>query len=861
MQSKSRIAILRIILIYVFFSAAWIFLSDRLLTILIPDIQGLTTAQTYKGWLFVLLSAALIATLLIREHDKQQNTEMQLINSQESFTSLFSMTAMPTLVYDPRTLQIMAANPSAIHQYGYSHDELLGMPITRLSDPSLGEQEPPISNQSPAEPLPIATTHFTNDGRALRVEILTQPVFFGGNKAVLLTARDITEEEATREAQQAAQEERQQVEAAAREHQARLHAAIESIPYEFWMMDCDGRYSLQNSACTARWGDLIGKKNSELSLPDELRRKWEAHDQRAFQGELVHVEMVETSPQGETRDVLAVVGPIFDHDQVQGILGINIDITPLKLRERELQIMVNVANSLRAIDSRADIETTLLAQVSDLFHLNAAALVHKALDQDEIIFDRGTGAWEYLTGQHLNANDPCAQFLQSSEGIHSIDVEPSIPQALIPLTGERVKSAVCIPLISDDRHKAGLWIGRREAFTPNETHLLSGVTDIAANALQRIRYAGQKEIHLQRLSALRSIDLAISASLDIHLTLNILLNQVVSQLNVDAADVLLYSPESQTLQFGASRGFRFADLRSTQLRLGESHAGKVALERRIEFVQDLTKLDDLLVDGLKQAGEQFRSYVGVPLISKGEIQGVLEMFSLGLLYPDQDWFDFVDGVAAQAAIAVDNATLFDRTQRSITDLMVAYDATIEGWARVLEIREREPEGHTRRVTEWTLRLARKAGFSEDLLIQVRRGVFLHDIGKMAIPESILLKPDNLTDDEWQVMKRHPEYAYEMLSPILYLRPALDIPYCHHERWDGKGYPRGLKKDQIPMAARLFSVVDVWDALSNQRPNRDAWPEIKILSYIREQSGKMFDPEVVSLFLMYYDQEMHQHPRK
>jgi putative nucleotidyltransferase with HDIG domain len=247
-------------------------------------------------------------------------------------------------------------------------------------------------------------------------------------------------------------------------------------------------------------------------------------------------------------------------------------------------------------------------------------------------------------------------------------------------------------------------------------------------------------------------------------------------------------------------------------------------------------------------GERFIGYCATPLVSKGEIKGVLEVFHRARLDVDQEWMDFLEALAGQAAIAVDNATLFDGLQRSNVDLTVAYDATIEGWSRALDLRDKETEGHTQRVTELTLKLARAMGIGGDELMHIRRGALLHDIGKMGIPDSILLKAGPLSEAEWVVMRRHPTYAYEMLSPIAYLRSALDIPYCHHEKWDGTGYPRGLKSDQIPLVARIFAVVDVWDALCSDRPYRPAWPPERVREYIREAAGSHFDPQVVRTFL-------------
>ncbi len=182
-----------------------------------------------------------------------------------------------------------------------------------------------------------------------------------------------------------------------------------------------------------------------------------------------------------------------------------------------------------------------------------------------------------------------------------------------------------------------------------------------------------------------------------------------------------------------------------------------------------------------------------------------------------------------------------------TQLLSAYEATIEGWSHALDLRDKETEGHSQRVTELTVKLAKILGMSDDEIMHIRRGALLHDMGKIGIPDSILHKPAALTDEEWVVMRKHPQSVYDMLYSVEYLRPALNIPYCHHEKWDGTGYPRGLKGEQIPLAARLFAVVDVWDALTSDRPYRPAWSQEDALIFIREQSGSHFDPQVVDLF--------------
>jgi len=195
-----------------------------------------------------------------------------------------------------------------------------------------------------------------------------------------------------------------------------------------------------------------------------------------------------------------------------------------------------------------------------------------------------------------------------------------------------------------------------------------------------------------------------------------------------------------------------------------------------------------------------------------------------------------------------NAELEDRVLARTWELAEAYDTTLEGWARALELRDKETEGHSRRVTETTLTVARTMHVSEEDLVHIRRGAILHDIGKMSIPDEILHKPGKLTDEERSIIKEHPDTAHKLLAPIPFLKKALAIPYSHHEKWDGTGYPQGLHGDEIPLAARIFAIADVWDALSSNRSYNQAWPREKIIAYVVEESGKHFDPIIVNVFL-------------
>lgn len=374
---------------------------------------------------------------------------------------------------------------------------------------------------------------------------------------------------------------------------------------------------------------------------------------------------------------------------------------------------------------------------------------------------------------------------------------------------------------------------------------LSSGEDITARKLAE----EQARYRLEHLATLHAIDMIISSSLDLRVTLREFLDLVISQMNVDAADVLLLNTHMQTLEYAAGSGFRTTGIQGSRLRLGEGITGRAALEHRSISVPNLLDAVNGFVRTPLLEGEGFIAYYAVPLMAKGQVKGVLEILHRSPLVLDEEQRAFLEALAAQAAIAIDNAALFDELQRSNIELMLAYDATLEGWARALDLRSRATERHTERVTEMTLRLGRAMGLMEKDLVHVRRGALLHDIGKIGISDSILLKPGPLTEEEWALMRRHPVYAFEMLRPITYLGPALDIPYAHHEHWDGTGYPRGLKGEQIPLAARIFAVADVWDALvAEDRPYRQPLSKDEVREKIRSLAGTQLDPKAVEVFL-------------
>lgn len=285
---------------------------------------------------------------------------------------------------------------------------------------------------------------------------------------------------------------------------------------------------------------------------------------------------------------------------------------------------------------------------------------------------------------------------------------------------------------------------------------------------------------------------------------------------------------------------------------GGGLTGYIGYTRRPLRVNDWNDTHNQLIQAYEfgdPGKDDTHSVLAVPLVrSGGGFLGMISVQAYARNAYNPEHEQVLVTLANQVSKTIDSVLLISELQHSNSELSIAYEATIEGWSRAMDLRDKETEGHTERVTEMALRLALAMGMDETSRLHLRRGGLLHDIGKLGVPDEILYKQENLNGTEWEIMRQHPQFAFEMLSQIPYLSSALDIPFCHHEKWDGTGYPRGLKGEEIPLSARIFAVVDVWDALHSDRPYRKGWSAAKIRSYIREQQGKHFDPRVVDVFL-------------
>jgi PAS domain S-box-containing protein len=748
--------------------------------------------------------------LVAHDISDRKQTEQKL----KLFRTLIDRSSDAIEVLDPETLRFIDMNEKACQDLGYSREELLSLTVHDIDPDLYGQKQDEISEtmQKNGSAL-FESRHKRKDGSVFPVEVNTKRVQLDQLYSVNVV-RDITE--------------RKLAENALRQREASFRYLFANNPHPMWVYDVETLAFLEvNETAVAKYGysrhEFLQMRITDIRPAEDVSRL------------LAHVEAKRPEIQfsGEWRHRLKD-GSVIDVEIISHRME-------FAARKAALVVAHDITEHKRAEEAIRKSERVLL---------EAESLGH-------------TGSWEQdlVTGEIFNTKENLRLFFGDNPGNKGGPFE-DYSQAVHPADREYVMR----------RHVQLLEGGPgdieyRVVWPDGSIHWVFGRATVTRDTLGRaIRVSGtnvditerkraEEKIHQQveRLMALSAIDKAISSSFDLQISLSVLILYATRQLNADAMDVLLLNPNLIQLEYFIGRGFHTVAIEKTNLRLDEGLAGRAVLTRQMVTIPDLPNADLTFPREKSLEAEKFITYFGVPLIVKGKIKGVLEVFQRTPLDPDQEWLDFLNTLAGQAAIAIDNFQLFNGLQKANADLALAYDTTITGWSRALDLRDKETEGHTQRVTEITMRLARMAGMSEAELAHVRRGALLHDIGKMGVPDGILLKPAPLTEEEWTIMRRHPNYAYDLLVPIEYLQPALDIPYCHHERWDGAGYPRGLKGEQIPLSARLFAVADVWDALSFDRPYRKAWPQEKVLEYIRSLSGTYFDPFAVELFFALQDE--------
>ncbi|MDA8168716.1 MAG: PAS domain S-box protein [Nitrospiraceae bacterium] len=847
---------LKIALIYAVTGGLWIFLTDIAVYDFTRNIRLLAQIETAKGWFFIA-ATSIVIFCAVRKEMRSLAAKDEEIKKNERFLSDIFESIQDGMIIVDRALNIVRANPLVEKWLGY--ERLIGKKCNEVfgvdRDACIARKTIETGRQQ------SRTAFFESGGEKRWLDIYSYPLLdskTGELKGAIGYLRDITVQKKAEDALRESEE----------KYRALFDAAVDAMV----ITDSGGIIMEANRRAGELSGvsadELAGRHITTLHPPEESARYMRVlsaavESERPVSGDIyvlrsdgvkIPIELsISASEAGGKRILFASMRDISSRRKSEERIKQQLDMLSV--------LYAGAQNLSESLDLSALAENVVLACVANFGagfawigyaehggRLRPLALYPDIPEYKRLITARwdSSPSGEGQTGRAIRSGTPVIiEDLRKDDGF-----APWLETAL----SQNLHTGASFPLVSRKRTFGALTLYSEAPgfFTRERVRFFQAYAHQAAAALENARLYEETEHRLRRLDALFAIDTAITSSLDLQVTLNVLLDQAVSQLQMDAADVLLMDSHSLTFRHVTGRGFRTRGMERVKIRMGESNAGRAVLQRRVISLQDVSGSNDGRAEYFEQEG--FVSYFAAPLIAKGQVKGVLELFSRSRLSPDPEWRGFLETVAYQAAIAIENVTLFDDLQRTNTELALAYETTLEGWSRALDLRDRETVGHAARVTEMAVELARAMGVGEQGLLHLRRGALLHDIGKMAIPDNILLKPGPLNEQESEIMRRHPVYALDLLQPIPYLRPALPIPYLHHERWDGSGYPQGLKGEQIPLPARIFAVADVWDALCSERPYRPAWPRQEVAEYLRRQSGKHFDPSVVEAFLGLMDRK-------
>jgi PAS domain S-box-containing protein len=521
----------------------------------------------------------------------------------------------------------------------------------------------------------------------------------------------------------------------------------------------------------------------------------------------------------------------------------------IQRRADEFQVLYETSQSLTILGDIQILLGTIVSQAQALLATSAGGIYLYDREREELEITIATNSTMPI-GTRLKLGEGMAGRVALSREPMIIDDYHAWGGRSPSYEGIPVRAVIEAPMIISGEligvlvvHEVG---ESTRKFTEEDARLLWMFATQAASAVQETRQLEKIRRYLEESEMVNRLSTALRAARTIDEMLPILIDETLSILNTSAGCIWLYDPESDSLKQAISRGW-FTNISETPILLGEGIAGSVYVSGETYHSREFS-IDPRARESTRSQIPTGWGGVCLPIQSTDEVIGVLFVATqLPREMSDQD-ARLLSTLAEIGGITINRMRLHEGTVLQAAELEEAYEATLQGWAKALEFRDQETEGHSRRVMEMTISLARAMGLGEEALTHVRRGVLLHDIGKMTVPDRILQKPGPLDEAEWVIMRQHPVHAYELLRPITYLGPTLVIPFCHHEKWDGSGYPRGLKGEEIPLAARIFAVIDVWDALRSDRPYREAQSDQTALRYIKEQSGKHFDPQVVEAFL-------------
>ncbi|WP_448523048.1 HD domain-containing phosphohydrolase [Pseudothermotoga sp.] len=644
---------------------------------------------------------------------------------------------------------------------------------------------------------------------------------------------------------------------------------LDLAPVVILGLDLNGNVLLANKRACELLGyeehEILGKSWVENFVPDRIRGKVRGVFEKIKNGELKPVEVYENpiiSKDNEERWLLWHNGYLKDENgNIQAIMTAGLDVTEKRHLEDELQEQLSIFKSLTDIleqliksDLNVKERAKMVARACvELFGAHSAWVGYAAPDKnvkvmgkypeddpslenlvarwDDSPYGRGAAGRSIKNGKHVLIEDTLG------------DERHEAWREKAKLFG--IRTVAAFPLVNP-KGVYGTLVVRSDKpgfFNEKKIQALQLLANAAASALENAQLFEDLQKNFERISTLQGVDRIILSSTDLNDVLEGILEKIVRSLNVDAGFLALYDKKGQRFEHFAKHGFKTNTLGEMLKHFEENFCDTSTSEKPFEVGSSHYHS---LRKGLMQE-EKFHWYRGLTVsLRNPSLCCLFEVYRNDSFEPDPDWLKFFDAIVNQIKIAIERITLLKDLQEANLKLLKAYDETIEALARAIDLRDAETYGHSERVANLTMEIAKAMGVEKEQLIHVRRGALLHDIGKLAVPDRILLKPGKLDEEEWKIMKMHPLYAQEALSKIEYLKPALDIPLYHHERWDGNGYPFGLKAEEVPLSARIFAVVDVYDALSSERSY--AWTKQEAIDYIKNESGRQFNPKVVEVFL-------------
>ncbi|GAP05331.1 protein containing PAS domain S-box [Anaerolinea thermolimosa] len=748
--------------------------------------------------------------------------------------------------------RIIDWNPAAERMFGYRRHEVLGKPVWEVTQPP--EEQQPVQNRifrAMEEngrwdgEVPICR----KDGSRGVVDLVVLPVY-GANGELIATIgvnRDVTH--------------LRQTERALRSIEVRLGAIVEQAAESIILADTRGRVVYVNPC----FEETTGFPKAEV-LGKSVRHLMSDYHDWSFYKELLRTVagghswsgmLVSQRKDGTYLYENVTVFPIKDERGVAvNYAALKRDITAEIQREREMQAIQTVSTALRKAVNRSEMLPIILDQLMALLNARGALIAMLDGETNSLRVEIGRGVFSISEESYVPPGKGVTGLIFTrSAPFQTDDIEKEADYRPLDerLPEKGIRAVIGAPLVAQGETMGVLWVGRERPFLSEEFRVLQAVADMSANAMHRASLHERTLRYAEQTVAITAAGRVMSETLDrteIYSHLSRSIQALLGGMNALAIYRLENDSEYCSCVYICCNGEVIEAEKLSSLSLVDVHTpplDELFREHRPYILREPWPVF-AEIEALVCSAPEKTSNVLVPMVARGRVIGFLYILSLVTERFSTEEMDLLSLVGSTAATAIENAELYHGLQRTNRELLEAYDSTIEGWSRALDLRDRETESHTQRVTELTLRVARRFGFSEEQLGHIRRGALLHDIGKMGVPDRILHKPEPLTPEEWMVMRMHPVYAYEMLSPIAYLRPALSIPYCHHEWWNGAGYPRGLKGEEIPLEARIFAVVDVYDALTSSRPYRPAWPRTQALRHILAETGTHFDPRVVEEFM-------------